>query len=83
VTRGGGMIAAPLPGPQGSHALVVGIGGISEVMRARETELAGLLTGCIGARLGQRPPHTGKIEEAIGDPMLQAILRSRRISAGS
>jgi DNA-binding IclR family transcriptional regulator len=81
VTRGGGVIAAPLPGPQGSHGLVVGIGGISEVMRAREAELAGMLTGCIGMRLGQRLPQADVIEEAIGDPMLQAILRSRRLSA--
>jgi DNA-binding IclR family transcriptional regulator len=83
VTRGGGMIAAPLPGPHGSHPLVIGIGGISEVMRAREAELAGMLTGCIGARLGQRTPHVASIDEAVGDPMLQAILRSRRMSAGS
>jgi hypothetical protein len=75
------VIAAPLPGPQGSHGLVVGIGGISEVMRAREAELAGMLTGCIDARLGQRLPQADAIEGAIGDPMLQAILRSRRLPA--
>ena len=83
VTRGGGMIAAPLPGPHGTPALVIGIGGISEVMRARETELAGTLTGCIAARLGKRTAHPGAAEEAIGDPMLQAILRARRAPAGS
>jgi DNA-binding IclR family transcriptional regulator len=83
VTRGGGMIAAPLPGPQGSPALVIGIGGISEVMRAREAELAATLTGGIGARLGKRAPNTEIIEDAIGDPMLQAILRSRRMAAGT
>ena len=83
VTRGGGMIAAPLPGPQGSPALVIGIGGISEVMRAREAELASKLTGCIAARLGKRAPHAEVIDEAIGDPMLQAILRSRRMAVGS
>lgn len=83
VTRGGGMIAAPLPGPHGSSALVIGIGGISEVMRAREAELAGKLTGCIGARLGKRQPYVENVEQASGDPMLQAILRSRSMSAGS
>lgn len=80
VTRGGGMIAAPLPGPRGSSALVVGIGGISEVMRSREAELAGILTGCIAARLGKREPNETEIEEVVGDPMLQAILRSRRMA---
>jgi DNA-binding IclR family transcriptional regulator len=83
VTRGGGMIASPLPGPQASQALVIGIGGISEVMRAREAELAGMLTGCIGMRLGKRQPHPVDIETASGDPMLQAILRSRRMAADS
>jgi DNA-binding IclR family transcriptional regulator len=83
VTRGGGMIAAPLPGPQGSPALVIGIGGISEVMRARQAELAGTLTGCIGARLGKRVPHSDAIESASSDPMLQAILRAQRTAAAS
>lgn len=83
VTRGGGVIAAPLPGPADSHGLVIGIGGISEVMRAREIELAGMLTGCIGARLGQRTPRAEPVDEVGGDPMLQAILRSRRLSPGT
>lgn len=77
VTRGGGVIAAALPGPPSGPALVVGIGGISEVMRAREAELAGLLTGCIGARLGKRQPLIDECDQATGDPLLQAILRSR------
>jgi DNA-binding IclR family transcriptional regulator len=77
VTRGGGMLAAALPGPLNSPALVIGIGGISEVMRARETELAGMLTNCIAARFGKRQPVSSAIEEATGDPLLQAILRTR------
>jgi DNA-binding IclR family transcriptional regulator len=77
VTRGGGMLAAALPGPLNSPALVIGIGGISEVMRARETELAGMLTNCIAARFGKRQPASSAIEEATGDPLLQAILRTR------
>jgi DNA-binding IclR family transcriptional regulator len=77
VTRGGGMLAAALPGPLNSPALVIGIGGISEVMRARETELAGMLTNCIAARFGKRQPVSSAIEEAPGDPLLQAILRTR------
>jgi DNA-binding IclR family transcriptional regulator len=81
VTRGGGVIAAPLPGPQSSPALVIGIGGISEVMRARENELATMLTGCIGARLGKRPPVSPELEDAKADPLLHAILRSRMVAS--
>jgi DNA-binding IclR family transcriptional regulator len=78
VTRGGGMIAAPLPGPLGGQPLVIGIGGISEVMRAREAELASVLTGCIAARFGKQVPRANEIiEQASGDPLLQAILRTR------
>jgi DNA-binding IclR family transcriptional regulator len=78
VTRGGGMIATPLPGPLSSPSLVIGIGGISEVMRSREAELSGMLTGCIGARFGKQQPRVNEtIEQAEGDPLLQAILRAR------
>jgi DNA-binding IclR family transcriptional regulator len=83
VTRGGGVIAAPLPGPQATPALVIGIGGISEVMRARENELATMLTGCIGARLGKRQPAVPEIDDAKGDPLLQAILRSRMAASAT
>jgi DNA-binding IclR family transcriptional regulator len=78
VTRGGGMIAAPLPGPLGAQPLVIGIGGISEVMRAREIELVSVLTGCISARFGKPQPRVNEIiEQASGDPLLQAIMRAR------
>jgi DNA-binding IclR family transcriptional regulator len=78
VTRGGGMIAAPLPGPLGGQPLVIGIGGISEVMRAREIELVSVLTGCISARFGKPQPRVNEIiEQASGDPLLQAIMRAR------
>jgi DNA-binding IclR family transcriptional regulator len=77
VTRGGGVLAAPLPGPASSPALVIGIGGISEVMRAREAELAAMLTGSIAARFGKRQQVSNFIAEATGDPLLQAILRAR------
>jgi DNA-binding IclR family transcriptional regulator len=80
VTRGGGVIAAPLPGPLGAPPLVIGIGGISEVMRGREAELAAMLTGCISAALGKRPLGANVVEEATGDPLLQAILRSRQMA---
>lgn len=42
VTRGGGILAKPLPRMQGQPLLVVGIGAISEVMRARREELIAL-----------------------------------------
>ncbi|MEY4501522.1 MAG: hypothetical protein RIS52_1412 [Pseudomonadota bacterium] len=78
VTRGGGMIAAPLPGPMGGQPLVIGIGGISEVMRAREIELVSVLTGCLSARFGKPQPRVNEIiEQASGDPLLQAIMRAR------
>jgi DNA-binding IclR family transcriptional regulator len=78
VTRGGGMIAAPLPGPLGGQPLVIGIGGISEVMRAREIELVSVLTGCLSARFGKPQPRVNEIiEQASGDPLLQAIMRAR------
>jgi DNA-binding IclR family transcriptional regulator len=80
VTRGGGVIAAPLPGPLGAPALVIGIGGITEVMRGRETELAAMLTGCIGARLGKRMQTVNVPEKAAGDPLLEAILRSQQMA---
>jgi DNA-binding IclR family transcriptional regulator len=54
VTRGGGMLAAPIPSPGGKPPMIVGIGGISEVMRARETELAQILLSHIGSHLGVR-----------------------------
>lgn len=53
VTRGGGIIAAPLPRSSGQSRMVVGIGGISEVMRGREDELSKALMGQIDARFGR------------------------------
>lgn len=65
VTRGGGIIAAPLPRMNGQQRMVVGIGGISEVMRHREEELSTVMMGQIDARFGrgsrnvvQMPPRT-------------------------
>ena len=43
VTRGGGIIAVQLPTVGDSLQMVIGIGGISEVMRPREHDLASLL----------------------------------------
>jgi DNA-binding IclR family transcriptional regulator len=80
VTRGGGVIAAPLPAPLGSPPLVIGIGGITEVMRGREAELAAILTGCISACLGKRPHGVNIADNVTGDPLLQAILRSRQMT---
>ncbi|MES2289086.1 MAG: helix-turn-helix domain-containing protein [Pseudomonadota bacterium] len=53
VTRGGGIIAAPLPRISGQQRMVVGIGGISEVMRGREEELSTVLMEQVDARFGR------------------------------
>ena len=53
VTRGGGIIAAPLPRIGAQPLMIVGIGGISEVMRSRETELASILRGQIESHFGR------------------------------
>jgi DNA-binding IclR family transcriptional regulator len=53
VTRGGGIIAAPLPRMSGQPLMVVGIGGISEVMRAREQELADILKEQLAVHFGR------------------------------
>jgi DNA-binding IclR family transcriptional regulator len=53
VTRGGGIIAAPLPRINGQPLMVIGIGGISEVMRAREQELAAILKEQIDIHFGR------------------------------
>jgi DNA-binding IclR family transcriptional regulator len=58
VTRGGGIIAALLPQISGQPQMVIGIGGISEVMRAREEELATILKQQIELRFG-KPQRTG------------------------
>lgn len=52
VTAGGGIIAAPLPRTNGQPLMVIGIGGISEVMRNREEELAGILKEQINRHFG-------------------------------
>jgi len=57
VTAGGAMIAAPLPRVAGQPQMSVGIGGVSEVMRPRETELAQALLQQIETRFGQ---HAGE-----------------------
>jgi len=51
VTKGGGIIAAPLPQVSGQPQMVVGVGGISEVMRPKESEVANILKTQINAYL--------------------------------
>ena len=53
VTRGGGIIAAPLPRLGGQPRMIVGIGGISEVMQHREEELSTALLTQIDRRFGR------------------------------
>lgn len=77
VTRGGGMLAAPLPRIGGQPQMIVGIGGISEVMRVREAELAGALLGQIEARFGSAVRAPAHLADNPRDPLAAAILRAR------
>lgn len=52
ITPGAGMLAAPLPPIAGQRPLAIGIGGISQVMRERERELAGYLKAAINRYAG-------------------------------
>jgi DNA-binding IclR family transcriptional regulator len=54
VTRGGGIIAALLPRTADQPEIVIGIGGISEVMRSREYQLAAILKQQIESRFGRQ-----------------------------
>jgi DNA-binding IclR family transcriptional regulator len=54
VTPGGGILATTLPRAAGQPLMVIGIGGISEVMRRRERELADILNAKIEERFGVR-----------------------------
>ena len=49
VTPGGSVLAAPLPVTDGGQALVIGIGGISEVQKKRRTELLAALRETLAA----------------------------------
>ena len=50
-------------------------------MRARESELAELLTGKIEARFGKLQPNEDVIQSMTSDPMIQALLRARMIES--
>ena len=81
VTRGGGIIAVPLPRMAGQPQMVVGIGGISEVMRQREDTLATALRSQIERRFGS-PFHNGMFQiDDIRDPLGRAVMRARLSAA--
>ena len=67
VTRGGGIIAAPLPHEDGRAQMVLGIGGISEVMRGREAELAKILLGAIESHFGAGSRVPAEIAAGIAE----------------
>jgi DNA-binding IclR family transcriptional regulator len=46
-TAGGGIIAAPIPQAPGKPLMALGIGGIAEILQARESELSALLLDAI------------------------------------
>lgn len=77
VTRGGGMIAAPLPRTAGQPQMIVGIGGISEVMRHREDFLAQALRTQIERRFGPQMSQVTNNAEVVSDPLPLAIMRAR------
>jgi len=77
VTQGGGIIAAPLPRMAGQPQMIVGIGGISEVMRQREDFLAGVLKSQIERRFGPQLRYQSAQDGGIRDPLPLAIMRSR------
>lgn len=79
VTRGGGMMAAALPRMTGQPQMVVGVGGISEVMRQRESELARILREKIESRFGQQLRYMPAVspEEELLNPLPLAIMRAR------
>jgi DNA-binding IclR family transcriptional regulator len=77
VTRGGGMIAAPLPRMAGQPQMIVGIGGISEVMRQREDVLSTALLSQIERRFGPQIRHSAVHSEGMRDPLPLAIMRAR------
>jgi len=77
VTRGGGMIAAPLPRMAGQSQMIIGIGGISEVMRQREDFLAGVLRSQIERRFGPQVRYIGGQSENVSDALPLAIMRAR------
>lgn len=77
VTPGGGMLAAPLPGMAGQPQMVVGIGGISEVMRGREDKLAEALLGQIDDRFGAHMRQFAARGEIISDPLPLAMMRAQ------
>jgi len=64
VTAGGGIIATPLPRTKGQPQMIVGIGGISEVMRSREDELAHILKDTISNHFGGRNKQVAPRNEA-------------------
>lgn len=77
VTPGGGMMAVALPRMSGQPVMVVGIGGISEIMKQRESELAGIMLGAVGRRFGLDARKLAGRNETVQDPLSLAIMRAR------
>ncbi|HUD93998.1 IclR family transcriptional regulator [Sphingobium sp.] len=81
VTRGGGMIAAALPRVVGQPQMIIGIGGISEVMRQREDFLAQALRNQIERHFGPQMRQVASQMELVTDPLPLAIMRARMRAA--
>jgi DNA-binding IclR family transcriptional regulator len=67
VTRGGGIIATALPRQNGQPRMVLGIGGISEVMRSREEELAAALKEQVDLRYGRASRNVVQMPGTLRD----------------
>jgi hypothetical protein len=65
----------------GQPQMVVGIGGVSEVMRQRESTLATALCTQIERRFGSAYFDFGRIEDDTRDPFARACLRAKMQSA--
>lgn len=77
VTHGGGMMATALPRMAGQPLMVVGIGGVSEVMRRREEELGRTLLDQVARRFGLQSGNLKARRDDAGDPLSLAIMRAR------
>lgn len=82
VTRGGGIMAVPLPRMSGQPLMVIGVGGISEVMSQRESELSDILLTQVSARFGLDKRRLVESRDQPSDELSLAIMRARMQSTG-
>ncbi|MDE1145114.1 MAG: helix-turn-helix domain-containing protein [Azospirillaceae bacterium] len=74
VTNGGGIIAAPLPRMADQPQMVIGIGGVSDVMRSRKEALAATLKEMIGLYAASERQPFMMAPRPLPAPVLQAAV---------